>query len=183
MNKGTTHNNRGVYNRKVTVALALWTDRYAMRSQNTRFILHKLKVGLRRRCPECEQGALFKSHFAMHATCAYCQVRFARHSGDTIGGVYINVALAELTAFLGFYILHTLTGIPIIHQLLIWIPYVVIFTLAFYPLARGLWIAVTYLTGGIYADSDYTREYVAPYYYAHRNDMLSVDYDESTAGE
>ncbi|MFW5748321.1 MAG: DUF983 domain-containing protein [Chloroflexota bacterium] len=151
-----------------------------MRSRRTAYMLHKLRVGLRRRCPECEQGRLFESYFRMRAVCSYCEARFSRHSGDAIGSVYINVALAELTALMGFFLLHAVTDIPIIHQLVIWIPYLVIFTIAFYPLARGLWVSVLYLTGGIYPDPDYQNEYIAPY---HHKTMISLDLDQPTHGE
>lgn len=154
----------------------------AMRSKRARYVLHKLKVGLRRRCPECEQGRLFERGLKVHETCPYCQVRFSRHAGDSIGSVYINVALAEFTAVLGFMIVHSLTDIPVMHQLLFWVPYLLVFTVVFYPFSRGLWIAIMYLTGAVYVDPDYTREYIAPYYrdYGQR---LSLDYDESPEGD
>ncbi|GAB4512278.1 MAG: hypothetical protein OHK0046_11570 [Anaerolineae bacterium] len=91
-------------------------------------------------------------------------MRFERGSGDAVGGVYINVAVAELTAVSGFFLLHHLFDLPMLYQLLIWIPYVLLFSLYFYPYARGLWVAVMYLTGGIYADPDYEREYYGPTY-------------------
>jgi uncharacterized protein (DUF983 family) len=138
-----------------------------MQSRKLSYILHKFWLGLRRRCPECEQGRLFASYFKMHETCPYCDVRFSRHSGDAIGGVYINVALAELSALMGFMLLHNISDIPIIHQLMLWIPYLLVFTVLFYPFARGMWISVMYLTGAIYVDPDYMREYVAPYYKRH----------------
>jgi uncharacterized protein (DUF983 family) len=150
-----------------------------MKSKNFSYTLHKLRLSLRGRCPECEQGQMFQSYFALRETCPYCDVRFSRNAGDAIGGVYINVAIAELTALIGFSLVNSFTSLPIIHQLLIWIPYLIIFTIVFYPYARGLWIGVTYLIGGIYADPDYHKEYIAPY---HRPDkLLSMDYaDEPT---
>jgi uncharacterized protein (DUF983 family) len=133
-----------------------------MRSQSLSYIVHTFSIGLRLRCPNCNQGRLFQRGFHMHETCPYCDVRFTRGSGDTVGSVYINLALAELTAVIGFFTLHTLIDMPILHQLFIWIPYVLVFTLAFYRQSRGLWVVIVYLTGGLYPDPDYTREYINP---------------------
>lgn len=150
------------YNGRVTTR-ELMCD--AMRSRKFAYALHKLKVSARLRCPECEQGRLFERCFRvfrMKKTCDYCKVRFERTSGDAIGGVYINVALAELTAMGGFFAVHALFAPPIMLQLFFWVPYVLAFCVLGYKPARGLWIGVMYLTGGIYADPDYQREYIAP---------------------
>lgn len=133
-----------------------------MRSRAWSTIRHKLLVGLWLRCPECEQGKLMKHHFRVEEKCPYCGVRFERAHGEAIGAVYINVAVGELTALTGFFIVHALTNMPIMHQLFIWIPYMLIFTVLFYPRARGLWISISYLMGEIYADMDYEYgEYIA----------------------
>lgn len=125
-------------------------------------MLRKLGVGLRLRCPVCEQGRMFTGLFRLHPTCPYCLSRYERGSGDAIGGVYINVALAEITALMGFFTVHTLFSPPIYAQLFIWVPYILVFVLLFYRHARGLWIGVLFLTGAVYPDPDYTREYIAP---------------------
>ncbi|MFW5772221.1 MAG: DUF983 domain-containing protein [Phototrophicaceae bacterium] len=131
-----------------------------MRSRKPTYVLRKLWVGARLRCPECERGRLFNRSFRMESTCAYCHSRFDRASGDAVGGVYINVALAELSALAGIFLVHDLTGIPLMHQLLFWVPYVLLFTVVMYRHTRGLWLGVVYLTGGIYPDADYEREYI-----------------------
>lgn len=119
---------------------------------------------IRRRCPECERGGMFVNHFQIRETCAYCGARFFRDPGDSIGAVYINVVVAELTALAGFFLVHEAFHAPIMLQLIFWIPYVLIFSLWFYPIARGAWVAFLYLTGGVYPDPDYEREYIAPYH-------------------
>lgn len=98
----------------------------------------------------------------MREKCPYCQSRFERSPGDTIGGVYINVALAELSALAGFFTVDAVLHPPILHQLYFWIPYVLVFCALFYRHARGLWLAVLHLTGAIYPDPDYEREYISP---------------------
>jgi uncharacterized protein (DUF983 family) len=137
-----------------------------MRSRKLSSIRHKLRVGFTLRCPACEQGKLFtgrgRDHFKMEATCPYCHARFERTSGEMIGGVYINVAVAELLAVAGFFVSHALLAPPPLYQVLFWVPFVVIFSLLFYRRARGLWVAVMYLGGAVYPDPDYTREYYGP---------------------
>jgi uncharacterized protein (DUF983 family) len=133
-----------------------------MRSRNARYVFHKLGVGLRLRCPNCELGRMFSGLFHMHPTCPYCNARYERGSGDAVGGVYINVALAELTALIGFFAVHEIFDPPILYQVFIWIPYIILFTIFFYRHARGMWVSILFLTGAVYPDPDYTREYVAP---------------------
>lgn len=136
------------------------TDR--MRSRKFSYMLHKLMVALRLRCPSCEQGRMFDGMFRMTPICPYCHVRFERTSNEAIGGVYINLALAELTSVAGFFVTHWIFGPPIMLQLFIWIPYVLVFTLLFYRHARGLWVGVMFLMGEVYPDFDITQEYSAP---------------------
>jgi uncharacterized protein (DUF983 family) len=133
-----------------------------LKSKTPRYMLHKLKTGLMLRCPECEHGHLFDGFYQMHATCPYCQVRFGRSSGDMVGGTYINIIFAELTALAGFFLVHNTFAPPIIPHLMFWMFYLLAFSLVFYRNARGLWVGVVYLTGGVYPDPDYTKEYFGP---------------------
>lgn len=132
-----------------------------MRSRKPSYALHKLRIGLALRCPSCERGRLFESGYRLNKTCPYCEARFERSSGDSIGGVYINVALAEITALVGYFLTEHLFHPPALLQLAFWIVYIVIFALVFYRPARGLWTAVIFLTGGVYADMDVDRQYIS----------------------
>lgn len=134
-----------------------------MSSWNLPYVWHKLKLGIRRRCPDCEYGKLFDSHFHMVKTCPYCGSRFERSSGDSIGGVYLNIAAAELTAIGGYFIVERLFDPPFSFQLALWVFYVLGFVALFYPYGRGLWVSILYLTGAVYPDPDYEREYIAPH--------------------
>jgi uncharacterized protein (DUF983 family) len=95
----------------------------------------------------------------MHDTCPYCNARYERGHGEGVGGLYINIALAEFTALSGFFIVDALTDIEPIVQLLFWIPYILIFCALLHRHARGIWVGIVYLTGGVYPDPDYMREY------------------------
>ena len=39
--------------------------------------------GLRRKCPRCGEGALFRRWFSLHTECAVCKLRFEEQPGDT----------------------------------------------------------------------------------------------------
>jgi uncharacterized protein (DUF983 family) len=132
-----------------------------MHSRKPSYLIHKLRVGFSLYCPSCERGRLFESRFRVHETCKYCGCRFNRHSGDSIGGIYFNIALAELTALIGFVVIHLVFEPPIIHQLPFWLAYILLFTSLFYRYARGIWLSVMYITGNIYPDLDVDGEYIA----------------------
>jgi uncharacterized protein (DUF983 family) len=130
-----------------------------MRLRRLLYALNVLKKGLRLRCPHCGRGKIFMSAFKAHDTCPYCQSRYERNDGDSFGGMYINISLAEITAIFGFFVVEGLTEIPAMWQLPFWVVYTIVFSLLFYRPARSLWIAIMYLTGGVYPDPDYMREY------------------------
>ncbi len=118
--------------------------------------LHKLMVGARLRCPNCEQGRLFAGMFRMRDTCAVCGVRFERSSGESLGGMMVNLVVAELLTVGGFFISYAALGAPedMTPLIVFWLTFDVLFVLAFYRPARGMWVAVTYLTSGLTSDDD-----------------------------
>jgi len=124
--------------------------------------LHVMWTTFRLRCPNCERGRIFTGLFAMNKTCPYCGVRFERESGESVGGMYINLALAELLTMGGFFIINALFALPFVPHLIFWIAFNIIFIAVFYRHARSLWISISYLTGGVYADPDEEREYHHP---------------------
>ena len=44
-----------------------------------------LARGMRRKCPRCGQGALFKRWIALHERCAVCGLQYLRNQGDLWG--------------------------------------------------------------------------------------------------
>src|SRR5689334_11082701 len=116
-----------------------------MRLRRLLFALNVLKRGFLLRCPHCGRGKIFVSAFKAHDTCPYCHSRYERGDGDSLGGMYVNISLAEITALFGFFTVDALTHIPALWQLPFWIVYTVIFCLLFYRPARGMWIAIIYL--------------------------------------
>ena len=111
-------------------------------------------VGFTLRCPNCEQGKLFSGSFEMNPTCPNCGVRFERHSGESLGGMMINLVTAELLTVGGWILTEVLFDLPWVPVLAFWVVFNILFCVAFYRSARGIWVAISYMGGGVYADSE-----------------------------
>lgn len=123
------------------------------------FAIHKLWVGLRLRCPNCEQGKMFHGLFKMDKTCPYCGARYERLDGESIGGTLVNLCLAEMLSMGGYIVSQVLFAPPLWFQLTFWVAFNIIFILLFYRHARGMWVSVAYLSGSVYPDQDYEQQY------------------------
>lgn len=118
-------------------------------------MLKKLWLGFILRCPNCEKGKLSDSLFSMRHECDVCHMVFERKSGDSAGASAIWLSILPFFALVLFFILYfafpgisiwLAGGIPMLLMLFIGI--------FFYRNVRGLWVATSYLTGGIYADKE-----------------------------
>jgi uncharacterized protein (DUF983 family) len=118
-------------------------------------MLHKLWLGFTLRCPNCGKGKLSDNFFSMRRECDVCHVVFERKSGESAGASAIWMATLPFFALVLFFIIYFTNpemniwlagGIPMLLMLFIGI--------FFYRNVRGLWIATTYLSGGVYADED-----------------------------
>lgn len=105
------------------------------------------------RCPNCKQGKMVDGWLHLQEKCAVCGVRFERKPGETAGASIIWVSILPILAMILFFIIEFTApdtsrwisgGIPLL--------FVVIAGVLFYRNVRGLWVAITYLTGGVYAD-------------------------------
>jgi uncharacterized protein (DUF983 family) len=126
------------------------------------FSARKLLIGLLLRCPNCERGRMFRGLFRMDEKCPYCGVRYERRSGESIGGTLINLCVAEVLSVGGYFASELLFHPPLAFQLIFWITFNIAFVLLFYRHARGLWVSIAYLSGGVYADADEQRDWVRP---------------------
>lgn len=116
-------------------------------------MLSTLWHGFWLRCPHCKEGRLADGWLAFHETCAVCSVRFERKSGESAGASVIWVSILPILAMILFFILElTLNELSVWVKAGIPIAFTVIAGIAFYRNVRGLWIAVSYLTGGVYRD-------------------------------
>jgi uncharacterized protein (DUF983 family) len=114
----------------------------------------KLWLGLRLRCPNCEQGRMFSGLFKMETLCPQCDVRFERLSGESIGGTLINLVMAEVLSMGGYLVTQWLFNPPLAFQLTFWVAFNLLFIVFFYRHARGAWVSVAYLSGSVYPDEE-----------------------------
>jgi len=113
---------------------------------------HKIFIGFLLRCPNCEKGKMFSDMFTLREKCPVCEARFERIDGESLGGMMINLGLAELLSIGGFLISQALFAPSLAFQLIFWGVFNILFVVIFYRHARGMWIAISYLTGGVYPD-------------------------------
>ncbi|MEP7288520.1 MAG: DUF983 domain-containing protein [Chloroflexota bacterium] len=128
-----------------------------MAAKSLGYSLHKLLLGLFLRCPNCGKGHIFHGLFKMERTCPFCGVRYERRSGESVGGMYINLGAAELLSIGGFFITQALFNPPLVLQTVFWGVFNIVFVLLFYRHARSLWVAISYLTGGVQTDVAYQK--------------------------
>lgn len=112
-------------------------------------------MGFLLRCPNCEKGKLFSGgSFDINPTCPNCGVRFERQSGESLGGMMINLVTAEILTVGGWILTEVLFDFPWQYTLAFWVVFNIVFCIAFYRSARGIWVAISYMGGGVYADSE-----------------------------
>ena len=66
-----------------------------------------MRRGLRRRCPRCGEGQLFRRRIEVHDRCAHCGLQYQPNAGDTLMFTMITdrlplLAGVVLVYFLGF---------------------------------------------------------------------------------
>jgi uncharacterized protein (DUF983 family) len=110
-------------------------------------------TGMLLRCPHCKQPGIAAGLFKINKTCPHCGVRFERQSGESVGAMYFNLGIAELTSLGGFFIASAVFNPPFLPHALFWVTYNILFCILFYRHSRGLWIGINYLTGGVYRDA------------------------------
>ncbi|MGH7795960.1 MAG: DUF983 domain-containing protein [Candidatus Binatia bacterium] len=105
-------------------------------------LLRMVGYGLRLRCPRCGAGKLYAKPFKMFAHCPHCGLKYEREQGYFVGAIYINYAATVAIAVPGFFLLDVFTGMTINQQLGLWVPFAIIFPLAFFHHARSLWLVL-----------------------------------------
>ena len=117
--------------------------------------IKKLRLGMMLRCPNCEVGKIGRGMFNIQPTCPVCEVRFERAQGEQTGGMMVTMVALLIVGFATFIVVEVgLNHPPIIIQMGVPLIVATLFGLLFYRHARGLWVAVDYLTGNVYADED-----------------------------
>lgn len=116
-------------------------------------MLNKLLLGLRLRCPNCQQPTMSDGLFQVNRTCSSCGVQFERKSGESAGASIIWISVLPILALILFFIMYALNDDLSLFILLgVPLAFVIILGLVGYRHIKGLWIAIAYLTGDVYAD-------------------------------
>lgn len=113
----------------------------------------KLLLGVRLRCPNCQQPTISDGFFQVNRVCSSCGVQFERKSGEGAGASIIWISVLPILALILFFIMYALNP-DLSLAILLGVPlaFVIILGLVGYRHVKGLWIAIAYLTGGVYAD-------------------------------
>ncbi|MCA8980770.1 MAG: DUF983 domain-containing protein [Planctomycetes bacterium] len=100
---------------------------------------------LRRRCPQCGDGALFRTRFELQEACADCGLVYRREQGSMTGSMYLCAAVTEIVAAIlavGMF----LAGLGLYAGLIVGLLSITIFCFWFLPYSKGIWVAVEYST-------------------------------------
>jgi uncharacterized protein (DUF983 family) len=109
-------------------------------------ISRALLAGLVLRCPRCRQGRMFESVFRMRRECPICGLPFERSTGEVTGGMVINFVATGLVITIGSLYFGLFSRVPLSTVLLGFGAFAIVFPIAFYPISRGLWASILYLT-------------------------------------
>ncbi len=91
-------------------------------------------------------ASLYAKPFTMHDNGAHCELKFEREQGYFIGAMYINYAATIAIAVPGYFLLDAFTAMTINQQLALWVPFAVIFPLAFFAIqavSGRCWITIS----------------------------------------
>ena len=103
--------------------------------------------GLRRRCPRCGHGRLFRRYFELVPRCPGCGLRFEREEGYWAGALIVNIA-AVMLAFFAVFVGGMILFWPDVRWG--WLLFATvavngIVPIAFYPHSKTIWMALDVL--------------------------------------
>lgn len=102
--------------------------------------------GVRRKCPRCGSGRVFRGWFEMVERCPRCGLRFQREGDFWLGAYVVNLAVTEglLAVALLAYVLRAVSDpstppAPVIVTALV---FAIGAPVAFFPFSRTIWAAI-----------------------------------------
>jgi uncharacterized protein (DUF983 family) len=100
---------------------------------------------IRRRCPYCGAGGIFRNYFELREACPACHTRFEREEGYFLGAYALNLIVAEFLGLgLAIWLLFRtrLQHLDLIWQEAIAIGLAVLLPIVFFPYSRLFWIVM-----------------------------------------
>lgn len=116
-------------------------------------MLTTLWQGLTLHCPNCQQATVSTGLFQVNRECSNCGVKFERKSGEGAGASIIWISVLPILSLILFFVIYAINPeLSLVVLLGIPLAFGVILGLVGYRHVKGLWIAIAYLTGDVYAD-------------------------------
>ena len=97
---------------------------------------------IRRRCPYCGGGGIFKSYFSLKKRCPHCNTLFEHEEGFFLGSYVINIGFTELVTVLIVVWMIFALSLSVLEMQIIGVTLAVAMPILFYPIALLMWIAL-----------------------------------------
>ncbi|MCA1833860.1 MAG: DUF983 domain-containing protein [Actinomycetota bacterium] len=106
--------------------------------------LKLLARGIRRKCPRCGRGNLFRGWFTIVETCPQCGLRFEREEGAWLGSMALMIGVTEIAfaVFVAAGLLLTWPDVPWLWLTVAAVAFNLAVPLVAYPFAKTTWSAV-----------------------------------------
>ena len=105
-----------------------------------------LKAGLLFRCPRCGQGKLFRGYLRVAEQCGACSFGLKQHDSADGPAVFVMFIVGAIVVALAFWLEFTHAPPYWLHAVL-WLPAIVVLSLALLRPAKALLIALQYRLG------------------------------------
>ena len=107
-----------------------------------------LQNSVRRKCPACREGGIFRNLIRMRARCEKCGLVFEKEPGYFVGAIYLNYGATVGISVAGFFALDLWLGASLRTQLLLWGAFCIAFPFFFYSFSCSLWLNVDHYIFG-----------------------------------
>lgn len=97
---------------------------------------------LRRRCPYCGEGGIFRNYFRLKDRCPSCNTLFAYEDGYFLGAYVVNLIVTIILATVVLILLLQFADLTLLQLQIGVVGAAVLFSLAFVPFAQLLWMAL-----------------------------------------
>ena len=118
-----------------------FAQRYTSRMSDT--LVSPVSSGLRCVCPRCGEGALFSGFLQVAPSCEACGLDFAFADSGDGPAIFVIFAVAPIVIILAFIVEALFHPAPWMH-LVLWIPTVLLLSLALLRPFKGVMIALQY---------------------------------------